>query len=221
MPKQLVNATFAEGLGTFLLVFFGTGAIIAAEKGGLNPLWVPGVFALTVAAVIYSFGKVSGAHINPAVSIAFFSLGHLNKRALLSYWAAQLLGAWAGSFTLGLLVPPPHTWGETVPNLPWGIALLVELLLTLGLVLAIFFFAMGPRSRQRLTGLAVGLYVGLVAYWAGPYTGASMNPARSFGPGMLSDQLAPLWLYFIAPLVGGLLAAVAWRYVRRLKTLHA
>ena len=204
----------AEALGTYALVTGGTGAIVV--DGLTHQLGHGGVaaaFGLVVVVIIYTFGEVSGAHCNPAVTFGFWLAGRFAGRRVLPYVAAQLLGALAASATVRLLVPGAagSGLGGTYPTLPTGPTWGLELLLTAGLMLVILQVSAGAREKGITAGLAVGALVGLEALVAGPLTGASMNPARSLGPALVSGQLGGLWIYLTAPLAGAALAvALAW-----------
>ena len=201
----------AETLGTYALVGMGTGAIVV--DGLTHQLGHGGVaaaFGLIVVIIIYTFGDISGAHCNPAVTMGFWLAGRFAGRQVVPYVAAQLLGALAASATLRLLMPGAAAsglggthWPATVPT---GAAWTLELLLTAGLMLVILQVSAGAREKGITAGLAVGAVVALEALVAGPLTGASMNPARSLAPALVSGELAGLWLYLTAPLAGAALA---------------
>ena len=204
----------AEWLGTYALVVCGTGAIVVDElTHRLGHGGVAAAFGLVVVVIIYAFGDISGAHCNPAVTVGFWLARRLAGRQVLPYIAAQLLGALAASATLCLLVPGAAGGGlgGTYPTLPVGPTWTLEMLLTAGLMLVILQVSVGAREKGITAGLAVGALVALAALVAGPLTGASMNPARSLGPALVSGHLTGLWIYLSAPLVGAVLAvAVAW-----------
>lgn len=200
----------AEWLGTYALVACGTAAIVV--DGQTHQLGLGGIaatFGLLVVVVIYTFGDLSGAHCNPAVTVSFWAAGRFVGKRVPAYVVAQLLGALAASATLRLLVPGAAgtSLGGTQPTIPPGAAWLLEVLLTAGLLLVILRVSAGAREKGIIAGLAVGAVVALEALVAGPLTGASMNPARSLGPALVSGQLDNLWLYLTAPMAGAGLAA--------------
>jgi len=210
-----VQKYFSEFLGTFLLVLVGTGSII------INDLFYPignfGIalaFGANVTIVIYVFGKTSGAHINPAVSISFLMIGNLSKVAILPYVLFQTIGAIGASLCLKIIVPHHPTLGTTLPIGHWSKAFLLEFLLTFALLFIILLFSQHDKLK-KYTALAVGATVGLEAYFAGPYTGASMNPARSIGPAFVSGNLQYLWVYIISTILGAICATLVFRFVKK------
>ncbi len=198
----------AEFLGTFTLVFAGTGAIVVnqVQSGVVTHPGIAAVFGLIVAAMIYTFGDVSGAHLNPAVTLAFTAAGRFPARQVPLYLAAQFLGAIAASALLWHLFPGVKTLGATLPAGSAQQSFIFEVILTLILMLVILQVSTGAREKGITAGLAIGVTVGLEALFAGPICGASMNPARSLGPALVSGRLAEIWIYLIAPTLGALLA---------------
>ncbi len=198
----------AEFLGTFTLVFAGTGAIVVnqVQSGVVTHPGIAAVFGLIVAAMIYTFGDVSGAHLNPAVTLAFTAAGRFPARQVPLYLAAQFLGAIAASALLWHLFPGVKTLGATLPAGSAQQSFIFEVILTLILMLVILQVSTGAREKGITAGLAIGATVGLEALFAGPICGASMNPARSLGPALVSGRLAEIWIYLIAPTLGALLA---------------
>lgn len=199
----------AEALGTFALVFAGTGAIVIDDVSGgmIGHLGVAISFGLIVMTVICSLGEVSGAHINPAVTLGFVAAGKLPAARALPYIASQCLGALAASGVLRLMFPGQGgSLGGTQPSGPVLQSFVLEILLTWLLMLVILRVSFGSKETGLLAGVAVGGMVGLEALFAGPISGASMNPARSLGPALVSGQLDHLWIYLTAPVIGALLA---------------
>ena len=163
--------------------------------------------------MVYTFGDVSGAHINPAVTIAFWAAGRFAARRILPYVGAQVLGATLASLSLRWLFPAANSLGATVPAGPALQALVLETILTFVLMLVIVHVATGSREVGTMAGIAIGATVALEALFAGPITGASMNPARSWGPALVSGELANIWIYIVGPVAGALLAVVVWRLI--------
>jgi aquaporin NIP len=215
-PDLLRRAT-AEAFGAFALVFAGCGAIVAdAERGGaLGAVGVSLVFGLVIMAMVYATGHLSGAHLNPAVTLAFTLTRHFPGREALAYVAAQLLGALAAaSLLLAVWPSEPAALGATLPTVGAGSALVYEAVLTAFLMFVIMAVATDTRAVGAGAAIAIGGTVGLDALFGGPITGASMNPARSLGPALLSGELHDLWIYIFAPIAGAALGALAYQLVR-------
>jgi len=215
LPFLTVKKYFSEFLGTFLLVLVGTGSIIINDQ--FYPIGNFGIalaFGAIVTSVIYVFGKTSGAHINPAVSISFLMIGNLTKVAILPYLLFQTIGGIGASLCLKIIVPHHPTLGTTLPIGHWSQAFLLEFLLTFALLFIILLFNQHDKLK-KYTALSVGATVGLEAYFAGPYTGASMNPARSIGPAFVSGNLQYLWVYIISTILGAICATLVFRYVKK------
>jgi aquaporin NIP len=207
----------SEMTGTFALVFCGTGAIVmnSASGGAITHLGVAITFGLIVTVLIHTLGDVSGAHINPAVTLAFAVAGRFPARQVLPYWLAQITGALAASLLLRTLFPEHETLGATLPaGLPARSAVL-EFFLSFLLMLVIESVATGPKERGLLAGITIGATVGLEALFAGPICGASMNPARSLAPALLSGHTEYLWIYIASPILGMLAAIPVWRYLHQ------
>jgi aquaporin NIP len=213
----LPRRALAEGLAAFALVFAGCGAIVAdAEYGGsLGPVGIALVFGLVIMVMVYATGHLSGAHINPAVTIAFAITRHFPAREAIGYVGAQLCGAVAGALLLAALwTGDPGNLGATVPTVGAGTALVYETVLTAFLMFVIVAVATDTRAVGAAAAIAIGGTVGLDALFGGPVTGASMNPARSFGPALAAGQWTDFWLYVVGPVVGAAIGAVAYQLVR-------
>jgi aquaporin Z len=202
---------FAEFLGTFALVFAGTGAIVINQttQGSITHPGVALVFGLIVLAMIYAFGDVSGAHLNPAVTISFAVAQRFPWNQVAPYLAAQFTGAFAASALLRVLFPENAMLGATLPaGAPWQ-SFILEIVLTLFLMIVILSVSTGAKEKGITAGIAVGAVIALEAMFAGPISGASMNPARSLAPAVISGHLEHLWIYLLAPLTGALLGVPA------------
>jgi aquaporin Z len=209
------NKYVAEALGTFGLVFAGTGAIIvnATTDGAVTHVGISLTFGLVVMAMIYSFGDVSGAHINPAVTVAFWAARRLPGRTVAPYVASQLAGAFAASGVLCFLFPGSPTLGETLPSGAVVQSLVLETILTFLLMLVILCVSTGAQEKGVMGGAAIGAVITFEACFGGPISGASMNPARSLAPAVVGGQLEHLWIYVAGPVVGALTAVFACRFV--------
>jgi aquaporin NIP len=213
--KKLV----AEFVGTYILVFCGTGAIVINQQtnGSITHVGIALTFGLVVMSLIYTFGEISGAHFNPAVTIAFTVAKKFAFKNILPYCTSQILGAIAASFTLKLLFPENMFLGTTLPT---GIAMqsfILEVILTFFLMLVIMHVAHGSKEVGMFAGLAIGSVVLLEAMFAGPICGASMNPARSIGPAIASGHLQHLWIYIFAPIIGASLSILLWKFLKTTK----
>jgi aquaporin NIP len=210
-----MNKYIAELLGTFALVFCGTGAIVINEHSGgiVTHIGIAFTFGLIVMVMIYSLGNISGAHINPAVTIAFTLAGRFKVKEILPYIVAQLIGAFLASLTLKYLFPSNDTLGTTLPAGPEMQSFVLEFILTFFLMLVIINVATGSKEQGMFAGLAIGSTVLLEAMFAGPICGASMNPARSIAPAIVSGHLEHLWIYVVAPVLGAALAIPIWRFL--------
>ncbi|MDO9001305.1 MAG: aquaporin [Bacteroidota bacterium] len=206
---------FAEFFGTFLLVLFGTGSVVLSQSGFhfVNHLVISFSFGISVFLMIVLFGKLSGSHINPAVTICLAIDNKFKWKDVLPYCIFQLIGAIAASFVLKILFPENSFLGSTLPSGSSSQSFFIEILLMFILMLTI----LNSGSKLIFSAFIIGTVVGLEAYFAGPITGASMNPARSIGPALVSGHLEHLWIYILAPVVGGVLAIVSSRTLKKLK----
>jgi aquaporin NIP len=218
---SLVRRASAEGLAAFVLVFAGCGAIVtdATQGGLLGPVGVSMVFGLVIMAMIYATGHLSGAHINPAVTVAFTVTRHFPLKDAAAYIAAQFAGA---SIAAGVLLAAwptkPAALGATLPHVGASTALLYEAILTAILMFVIISVATDVRAVGAAAALAIGGAVGLDALFGGQITGASMNPARSFGPALATGEWHDVWIYFVGPVIGALLGALAYQLIRKPET---
>jgi aquaporin Z len=205
----------AEMIGTFALVFAGTGAIVVNDVSGgtVSHVGVALTFGLIVLAMIYAVGDVSGAHLNPAVTLGFFAARRLPGRSVLPYVASQCAGAFAASLCLRLLFPLHGTLGATLRRGDAVQSFVLEILLTCLLMFVILSVSTGAKEKGITAGIAVGAVIGLEALFGGPISGASMNPVRSLAPAVVSRQFESLWVYLSAPMLGSVVAVLGCRCV--------
>ncbi|HEX2377927.1 MAG TPA: MIP family channel protein [Gaiellales bacterium] len=215
MEPRLARSLLAEAIGTFALVFAGCGAIMVdAKTHALGHVGVAISFGLVIMVMIYAVGHISGAHFNPAVTLAFATSRHFPALRVPAYWAAQLAGALTAALILrGSLGDVAHV-GATLPSGSDGQALLWEGVLTFFLMFVIIAVATDTRAVGEAAAVAIGGTVGLDAMFGGPITGASMNPARSLGPAIAAGHLTSVWVYLTAPFLGAVAAAAAYRFLR-------
>ena len=214
---DLLRRAAAEALGVFALVFAGCGAIVAEAEhpGSLGVVGIALVFGLVVMAMVYATGHLSGAHLNPAVTVAFAATRHLPRAEATAYVAAQLTGALLAALALAAVWPnEPAALGATMPTVGVGSAIVYEALMSAFLMFVIMAVATDTRAVGAAAAIAIGATVGLDALFGGPVTGASMNPARSLGPALVSGELTDLWLYLVGPPLGAVLGALAYQLVR-------
>ena len=206
----------AEFIGTFAMVFCGTGAMTINEVtgGDVTHVGIGITWGLIVMAMIYAFGEISGAHFNPAVSIAFAYAKKFSWKEVPTYIFFQVLGAFAASLLLMWLFPKSELLGATIPSVDVWSAFVLELILTFFLMVVIINVSTGSKEVGMMAGIAIGGVVLLEAIFAGPITNASMNPARSLAPNIVSGNIEGLWLYILAPIIGALLAVVSCKFVK-------
>jgi MIP family channel proteins len=206
-----------EFIGTFALVFFAAAAVVLQGRiGGLGPIAAGLTSGGMVAIVIATFGSISGAHINPALSLAACWLGFLEKRLLPGYILAQLAGSALAGLLLLLTIGTANNAGANLPNIAAGVtvgeALVIETLLSFIMMWVICGAGFDPRANPAAAPFAIGATVGIEVMLFGPYAGASMNPARAFGPMMALGDFSHFWIYVAGPVVGVMLGAAAWRF---------
>ncbi|MCB9227327.1 MAG: aquaporin [Chitinophagales bacterium] len=203
----------AEFIGTFLLVFLGTGSVIVNVQtdGSLGLVGISFAWGLVVAALIYVFGPISGTHINPAVTISLAIGGLMPKKEVLGYLLTQIIGAIAASALLKILFPETETMGGTMPSGSVLQSFVLEFIMTFILLLTVLGIT-AKKETEHLTGLVVGLVIVAIILFAGPISGASINPARSIGPAVVACNLNNLWLYIVAPILGATSAVLLWKY---------
>ncbi len=207
----------AEAFATFALVFAGCGAIVVnSERGGsLGETGIAAAFGLAIMVMIYATGHLSGAHINPAVTVAFTSTRHFPVRDAVAYIPSQVAGAVAGAAMLRLAWEgTPANLGATVPSVGVGAALAYEFVMTAFLMFVVMAVATDMRAIGATAAIAIGGTVALDALFGGGVTGASMNPARSFGPALLASEWTDFWIYLLAPVTGALAGAFLYSLVR-------
>ena len=206
----------AEFIGTFSLVFAGTGAIVIDQttSGAVTHVGIALTFGLVVLAMIYTVGDISGAHLNPAVSLGFFAARRFPLHQAIPYIASQCSGALAASALLRILFPQNEMLGATVSVGSAIQSFVLELILTAILMFVILGVSTGAAEKGITAGIVVGAVVGLEAMFAGPICGASMNPARSLGPALMSGHFQHLWIYLLAPAIGACVGVLGCRCVR-------
>lgn len=213
-----IKKYLAEIIGTFALVFCGTGAIIINQQTGgtVTHVGIAITFGLIVSAMIYTVGDISGAHLNPAVTLAFWVVKKFPSKELFPYFVSQAIGAFIASFVLKFLFPLNETLGSTLPSGAPVQSFVFEIILTFILVFVILHVAHGSKEQGMFAGMAIGSVVLLEALFAGPISGASMNPVRSLAPALVSGHFEHLWVYLTAPVTGALAAALTWKLSKSL-----
>lgn len=207
----------AEIIGTFALIFCGTGAMIINQQTGgvISHAGVAATWGLIVAAMIYTVGDISGAHLNPAVTIAFWVAKTFPTKEILPYIISQGIGAFLASFILHYLFPTNDTLGASLPAGTAMQSFVLEFILTFLLMFTIIHVAKGSKEQGMFAGIAIGSVVLLEAMFAGPICGASMNPMRSLSPAVVSGHLEHLWVYLSAPMLGAVLAVLVWKSIKQ------
>ena len=206
---------FAELVGTFALVFAGTGALVIDDvTRGVGHVGVALTFGLVVMAMIYAVGDVSGAHFNPAVTLGFWAARRLEGRWAAPYVLSQLLGALGASLLLRTMFGNRAYLGATIPAGADGQSFALEVVLTALLMFVILCVSTGSREVGAMAGMAIGGVIALEALFAGAISGASMNPARSLAPALVSGHLTSVWVYLAAPPLGAAAAVPCWRLIR-------
>ena len=217
MKHPGARGAIAEAIGTFSLVLAGCGAIVVEQQtGALGHVGVAIAFGLVIVVMVLATGHVSGAHLNPAVTLAFLSIRRITPRTAVAYLGAQLAGASVAAFALALLFPTAVSegLGATMPSGAAEQSLGIELLLTAMLMFVIVSVATDARAVGEMAAVAIGGTVLLGAMWAGPISGASMNPARSLGPALAAGAWTHHWLYWLGPIVGAVMGAWAYELLR-------
>ncbi len=211
----MIQKLLSELIGTFALVFCGTGAIVINEVSGgvIGHLGIALTFGLIVASMIFSLGDVSGAHLNPSVTLAFFAAKRFPAKNVLPYCLAQLMGALLASAILRYLFPESASLGATLPSYGVGKAIVLEFIMTFILVLVIFNVSAGSKEKGMTAAIAIGSVVALEALFGGPVSGASMNPVRSFAPAIVSGHTESLWIYLLIPTAAALVAVVVHTFL--------
>ncbi len=202
---------FAEAIGTFCLVFAGTGAIVVNDVAGgtVTHVGIALTFGLVVMAMIYAVGETSGAHLNPAVTVGFWCARRMPGKQVIPYIASQLVGAFLASGLMLMLFATHPTLGATHPVGSAVQTFVLETVLTAILMFVILGVATGQKEAGILAGVAIGGVIAFEALFAGPISGASMNPARSLAPAVLSGAVRDVWIYLAAPVLGAAIGVLA------------
>lgn len=213
--KHELSQYLAELIGTFFLIFFGCGAMILAEvHTSYDNGFIPVIWGGAVSVMIYAVGHISGAHLNPAVTIAFWAIKKFPFKRVPGYLFFQLIGALLASGVHLIIWGSDHTFGMTLVSTSMSGAFLVEVILSFVLMFVIVAVATDSRAVGELAGIAIGSSVALCSFVGGPMTNASMNPARSIAPALFAGDYGSLWLYVFAPVLGTLLGAKCYDWIR-------
>ncbi len=206
----------AELIGTFVLVFVGTGSVVVnnVTDGDVSLVGIAMAWGLVVAAMVYSFGDISGAHINPAVTIALWLGRKFEGRHVVPYIASQCVGAILASALMRVMFPGQDGWGSTMPDGVWWQSFIMEIMLTLILLMVVLNVGAGDKDNGIVAGLVIGGVISFEVLCGGPISGASMNPARSIGPALIGGQMDYLWIYLTAPVIGGAIAVPITAFLR-------
>ncbi len=188
--------------------------VLERMPGAISPLAIPIIFGLVIACMVYAVGHISGAHFNPAVTLAFAIARHFPKKEIPAYWLAQFGASFAALVLLSFLLPAGSTYGATIPKIDVIPALITEAVLSFFLMFVIISVATDTRAEGTMAGVAIGGIVAVCAFVGGPLTGASMNPARSLAPALFEHRMLDLWIYFIGPFIGTILAAITYEWIR-------
>ncbi|MGN6031880.1 MAG: MIP/aquaporin family protein [Thermomicrobiales bacterium] len=217
MDEGLLKRLLAEAIGTFLLVFVGCGAVVTNTvnaEGASGLISIAFAFGFALMVVVYAIGRISGAHVNPAVTLGLAATGKFPVAEIIPYWVAQVVGSLAAAGVLRVTFGNVANLGTTAPTDTAMKAFVVELVMTAVLVFVVYGAATDKRAPAAAAGLAIGGAVVLNILVAGPISGGSVNPARSLGPAIVSGNLGDLWIYLTAPFIGGLIAAFAFEAIR-------
>ncbi|MFZ8932316.1 MAG: MIP/aquaporin family protein [Bacteriovoracaceae bacterium] len=213
--KHSFSQYLAEFIGTFFLVFFGCGSmVLASVDAQYNGAFIPIIWGGVVSIMIYATGHISGAHFNPAVTIAFWITRKFPSIRVPGYILSQVLGSSLACAVMMVIWGPQHDFGATMMSVELGVGFLVEVILSFALMFVIISVATDTRAVGELAGLAIGSTVAICAFVGGPLTKASMNPARSLGPSIFSGTLNQVWPFILAPIIGATLGALTYEWIR-------
>ena len=217
MASSSAQKLVAEAIGTFALTFAGTAACVVNDvsNGGVTIIGVALSFGLVIMAMVYSIGDISGAHMNPAVTVGLTLSGRHPAGSVVPYIFSQLMGAFAASIILRLLFPAHPNLGATLPAGSFAQSFGLEIIITFFLMFVILNVTSASKETGALAGIAIGATITLGIIFAGLISGASMNPARSIAPALISGSLKGWWIYVTAPFVGAALAVFAFRAIRQ------
>ena len=218
MKNNLIQKCIAEFIGTFALVFFGCGSMILYElnPSAISPDAIPIIFGLIIAVMIYALGHISGAHFNPAVSIVFYKNKNINFQELCYYIPSQVLGAIGASALHRFFFGAEHSFGMTINKLTISKGFMLEVLISIFLMLTIISVATDKRVSKSIAELSIGGIIAVCSFIGGPLTGASMNPARSIGPAILSNNFDNIIIYILAPIVGAIIATYTYNNIKEI-----